>query len=76
MFGFGLGKRRTRLGKFLDNAGIDQEWLTNKTKLNRDTISGLCDGGLSINPRVATKQKVISALRKYGYNVKADDFWD
>lgn len=76
MFSFGLGKKRTRLGKFLDSAGIDQEWLKAKTKLNRDTISDLCDGSLSINPRVSTRQKVISSLRKHGYDVKADDFWN
>ncbi|WP_160044723.1 XRE family transcriptional regulator [Paenibacillus sp. USDA918EY] len=73
---FGLGKKRTPLGRFIDqNRNISQEWLVKETGLNRDSISDLCDGGKNIRPRAKTVQKIISALRKAGYDVNASDFW-
>ncbi|RUT48582.1 transcriptional regulator [Paenibacillus anaericanus] len=71
----GLGKRRTKLGKYLDRQGISQEWIIKNTGISRDGISDLCDEEKGVKPRVGTKQKIISSLRKHGYDVRAGDFW-
>lgn len=72
----GLGKRRTKLGVYLDNkSDVNQEWLAKQTCMNRDSVSDLCDGTKYINPRLITKQKIISTLRKHGHDVNASDFW-
>ncbi|OBZ13325.1 hypothetical protein A7975_10735 [Bacillus sp. FJAT-26390] len=71
---FGLGKQRTKLGRYIDKNGITQGWLESKTGLNKNSVSKLC-GDDSYEPRPSTVQKVISSLRKHGHDVRADDFW-
>ncbi|MGG1600969.1 helix-turn-helix domain-containing protein [Paenibacillus naphthalenovorans] len=74
MLNFGLGKKRSRLGKWLDRHGKTQEWLIRESGLGRNTIMDLAnDGGRSPNAR--TMQKILNALRTIDPNVKADDFW-
>ena len=71
-----LGKKRTRLGKFIDkHPELSQEWLSKKTGLSRDSISDLCDGLKNVKPRIGTVQKIVSVLRKHGYDVISSDFW-
>ncbi len=71
---FGLGKPRTKLGRFIDGSGLTQGWLEKKAGLNKNSVSKLC-GDASYEPRAGTVQKIISALRKHGHDVRADDFW-
>jgi len=71
---FGLGKKRSRLGRFLDKNGITQGWLVENAKLNRNTLTQLC-GDDHYEPRAETVQKIISALRKRGFDVRGSDFW-
>lgn len=72
----GLGKPRSKFGKFIDKEGIKQEWLVKETKLSRNAITRLCDGSRDDSKLyIETKQKVISALRKQGYDVRMTDFW-
>jgi predicted transcriptional regulator len=73
---FGLGKRRTKLGKFCDKNGISQMVLSKQSKVSRNAVADLCDGQKDTEPQEATIVKIISALRKLGYSVKANDFWD
>ncbi|MFK4167692.1 helix-turn-helix domain-containing protein [Paenibacillus lautus] len=73
---YGLGKKRSKLGAFLDREGITQEWLVKASGLSRDAVSRLCDGNKDPEKlQVRSKSKVISALRKNGYDVISDDFW-
>jgi len=73
---FGLGKPRTRLGKFIDaDAELSQELVAKKSGVSRDGISDLCDGRKNIRPGEKTQVKIIGALRRMGYNVNPDDFW-
>lgn len=72
---FGLGKRRTKLGKYCDRYGITQTWLSDKSKVNYSTIAELCDGNKDVQPQEKTIKKIISALRKNGHNVDSNDFW-
>jgi hypothetical protein len=73
---FGIGKPRSELGRFIDKKGIDQGELMRASRVNKGTISDLCSGEKDRNPNKSTKIKIISALRKRGYDVKASDFWD
>lgn len=67
-------KSRSRLGKWLDNNNVKQEWLAKETGLNRNTISDLCDGTVD-RPRSPTRSKIIKALSKVNSYVNASDFW-
>jgi hypothetical protein len=71
---FGLGKKRSRLGKFLDARGIKQQWLADEAKLNKKTVSQLATDDEYI-PAGRTMKKVLQALRKVDPNVKQEDFW-
>lgn len=71
---FGLGKQRSRLGKWLDARGIRQSWLAIQSKVSEDTITQLCKDDSKL-PSGNTMRKVLQALRKVDPNVKQDDFW-
>lgn len=70
---FGLGKNRSKFGKFLDRNSIIQEELSKVSGVNRNTISRAAktDGC----PSMKNASRIIKALRKSGYNVDFDDFW-
>lgn len=71
---FGLGKKRTKLGKWLDKRGITQSWLMRKTGLNKNTIGDLTSDPERL-PNARTMSKILKALREVDPNVKSDDFW-
>ncbi|MGN8234444.1 helix-turn-helix domain-containing protein [Priestia flexa] len=72
---FGLGKQRTKLGKWLDQRGITQAWLMKETGLNKNTISELTSDK-DRSPTLKTMQKIIKALRKVDSSVNSNNFWD
>ena len=72
---FGLGKKRTKLGKWLDKNSVEQEWLVRKSGLGRNTIGDLANDP-DRSPTTRTIQKILTALREIDPNVKSDDFWD
>ncbi|MCG7320193.1 XRE family transcriptional regulator (plasmid) [Brevibacillus laterosporus] len=72
---FGLGKKRSRLGKWLDRRGITQQWLARQTNLNRATISRIASED-AYTPNLRTIQKILHALRKVDPKVKQIDFWE
>jgi len=69
------GKKRSKLGKFLDKNGYTQTELGELTKLNKSTISKLCTDA-SYVPSGNTIKKVMKALRMLDSNLKPDDFFD
>lgn len=71
---WGLGKNRSRLGKWLDQHGYTQEDLVRESKVNRNTVSQLCSDDHYV-PSGRTMQKVIKALREVDPTVRADQFW-
>jgi predicted transcriptional regulator len=73
---FGLGKKRSKLGKWLDDRGISQQWLAKKAGVGRTTISNLAKGDKTHKPNMTTVKKIMKALREIDPRVKADDFWD
>jgi predicted XRE-type DNA-binding protein len=73
---FGLGKSRSRFGQYLDNNKISQESVVKTSGLSRNAVSRLCDGDRNDEKLyVESKFKVVSALRKMGYDVRTEDFW-
>lgn len=75
MFGFGLGKPRTKFGKWVDRIGLTQNEIAEKSKIGRTTISNMCSDP-DYSPRIATWVKIQRALKSFGYDVDRDDFFD
>lgn len=72
---FGLGKPRSKIGKFLDRHDISQQELVDESKVNKATISRVCQGD-AFEPSMKNGRKIIKALRKLtGEQVDHDDFW-
>jgi len=73
MPGWGLGKKRSRLGTWLDREGMTQRWLQKETGLSQETIRKLVNEERGHNS--STMKKVLTALRKKDPSVKQEDFW-
>lgn len=72
---FGLGKPRSRFGRFLDSHGISQQEVADKSGVSRGTISRLCQGD-KFEPKIKNAMKIVKALRKLtGKEIDYDDFW-
>jgi DNA-binding XRE family transcriptional regulator len=72
---FGLGKKRSKFGKWVDKTGLTQEEIAKKAKVGRTTISNMCKDP-EYHPRISTWVKVEKALKSLGYSVKREDFFD
>jgi transcriptional regulator with XRE-family HTH domain len=72
---WGIGKPRSKLGKWLDKHGLEQKELTKVSKVNKNTVSKACNEKDYI-PSQKTIQKLLKAIRKVDPNVKMSDFWD
>ena len=70
---FGLGKKRTKFGRFIDREGIKQIEIEERAGLGRATISRLCNDH-EYRPKFETVQKVRKALRELGCDVPDDYF--
>ena len=71
---FGIGKKRSTFGKFLDRNSITQEELAKRSGVNRNSISRLTQSN-DHRPSMKNGQKIIKVFKKVGYNVDYDDFW-
>lgn len=72
---FGLGKNRSKYGKFLDKNGVTQEEISKYSGLNRETVTKASREDKP-NMRGITKKALAEAARKAsGKKVKEEDFW-
>lgn len=71
---FGLGKKRSKFGKFLDKNRITQQELAEASKVNRNSISRLTKSDDN-RPSMKNASKIIKTLKKASHNVDYDDFW-
>ncbi|GGF88637.1 hypothetical protein GCM10010916_02450 [Paenibacillus abyssi] len=73
---FGLGKKRSKFGRFIDSRGISQEELRKVTGLNKDTLTKVCSDD-DVNLRDITKDTLVRALRKLTgkTDLEKSDFW-
>jgi putative transcriptional regulator len=71
---FGLGKKRSKFGRFLDKNAIIQQELSKESGVNRNSISRLTKSDDN-KPSMKNASKIIKTLKKAGFNVGYDDFW-
>ncbi|WP_336821275.1 helix-turn-helix domain-containing protein [Bacillus thuringiensis] len=71
---FGLGKKRTKFGRYLDKNGIAQIELERTSKLSTATISKLCNEK-KYRPKFSTIIQIVKGMEKLGKNIKEDEFW-
>lgn len=72
---FGLGKPRSRLGRFIDDHGVSQSTLADISGVNKNTITKLCSEETTVRNR-KTGDRILKAIRELtGKNVGYDDFW-
>ncbi|PFZ10471.1 transcriptional regulator [Bacillus pseudomycoides] len=72
---FGLGKKRTSFGDYLDRRGIKQQWLVQQTGLSKSLISDLANKKARV-PTLTSATKIIKTLRKFDKHIDFDDFWN
>ena len=72
---WGLGKPRSKLGKWLDKKGLEQNALAKEAKVSKNTISKACNDKSYI-PRQDAMKKILVAVRKIDPNKRMSDFWD
>jgi predicted transcriptional regulator len=72
---WGLGKKRSKIGKFIDKHGYTQEDLMKAAKIGRSTASRICSDP-DYSPTVNTIKKIMKAIRQIDPNAKSDDFFD
>lgn len=75
IFGFGSGKRRSKLGKLIDRQGFSQEDLREESGVSRNTISKACNEPDYV-PSPSVMKKLMTAIRKLDPGAKADDYFD
>jgi hypothetical protein len=68
------GKMRSKLGDWLDQNNITQEWLVITTKLNRKTISSLCNA-IDSKPMIKTRKVILDVLQGIDSSLKSTDLW-
>lgn len=71
---FGLGKKRSKFGKWIDREGITQEDIRRRTNLGNGTMTSLCNDADYV-PKHSTWAKVERALKAMGHEVERDDFF-
>lgn len=72
---WGIGKKRSKVGKFLDKHGYTQEDLCKAANIGRNTASRVCSDPQYM-PSTPVMQRIIKALKKLDSNVRVDDFFD
>ena len=72
---FGLGKPRSKFGKWIDRNGIKQEDIRKIADIGNGTMSDMCNKS-DYSPRISTWVKVQRALKSMGYDVDRDKFFD
>jgi putative transcriptional regulator len=72
---FGLGKKRSKFGKYLDKNSITQQAIAKESGVSKSTISRLCDPEAT-DPTLGVAKKIIKTLKKYNSHVDYKDFWD
>jgi predicted regulator of amino acid metabolism with ACT domain len=72
---FGLGKQRSKLGRFVDKNGIPVVALAKESGVNRKTLGRACADPYYI-PTGSTMKKILKALRQIDPSISANSFWD
>jgi DNA-binding XRE family transcriptional regulator len=71
---YGLGKPRSKFGKWVDENGIVQTEIAKQSGLSNTTISKMCNDENYV-PKWETWIKVQKVLKSWGHNVERKDFF-
>ncbi|AUB67082.1 transcriptional regulator (plasmid) [Bacillus cereus] len=72
---FGIGKPRSKFGKFIDKHNLTQHEIAKKSGVSEGTISRLCRGDAFL-PSLKTGSKIINTVKQLtNKNVDYTDFW-
>lgn len=74
MFGEAWEKPRSKFGRYIDKAGIKQQWIAEKSRVSRGTISQLAIDD-SRSPTYINAKKIEKAIRQVDPKFSAADFW-
>jgi DNA-binding XRE family transcriptional regulator len=69
------GRKRSKLGRFLEKKGYKQSELSKTANLNRNTVAKIYNDSNYI-PSGTTIKKVMKAIRNLDPSLKAEDFFD
>jgi predicted transcriptional regulator len=72
---WGIGKPRSKLGKWLDRKGLEQKELSKASKVDKNTITKACNDKDYI-PRQDVMKKLLKAIREIDPGANMSDFWD
>lgn len=70
---YGLGKKRSKLGAYIDKKGITQTELVKASGVTKNVVTRACSGE---EIRNISKQKIVDGLNKLtDENKRVSDFW-
>lgn len=70
---FGLGKKRSKLGKYIDSKGIHQSDLVKASGVSKNAVTRACSGD---EVRDISKKLLVSGVNQLtGEKKKVSDFW-
>lgn len=69
-------KSRSKLGKWLDDRGITQEWLMKRAGVGRNTISDLASADSDRQPSSRTIKKIMNVIKEIDPDATADEFFN
>ncbi|HZG79692.1 MAG TPA: XRE family transcriptional regulator [Brevibacillus sp.] len=70
----GLGKPRTKFGKWLDERGIKQSFIVSKSGVGRSTVSDMASK-INYQPEYQNMVKVIKVLKEIDPTLTIETFW-
>ena len=72
---FGLGKKRSKLGKWIDKHSVSTVEFSKASGVNRKTLGEACNDDDFI-PSPGVMKKILKIIRKIEPDKKMSDFWD
>ncbi|WP_100374817.1 transcriptional regulator [Bacillus sp. FJAT-45037] len=72
---FGSGKKRSKLGKFIDKHSVSTVEFSKETGVSRRTLTKVCNEDHYV-PSPVVMKKILKSVRKVDPNLKINDFWD
>lgn len=71
---FGLGKSRSKLGAWVDKKLGSQQRLMDLCGIDKNTAGSVCNQS-GRRPNQSTRGRIITGLRRAGFDVYEEDFW-
>ncbi|RSL29055.1 XRE family transcriptional regulator [Salibacterium salarium] len=71
---FGLGRPRSKFGKFMEREGITQEELAKASRVTQATISRICSDKTYM-PKISTVKKLEKGFDKLDVDFDEEDFF-